>query len=199
MHDIEKKTIELAELKALEGEKTPHGGVAGYASTYGTLDRVGDIVMPGAYDSTLDPFLKDGFLAESHDWDEPIGYILSARSDEKGLWFEAAFHDTERAQKVRRIVNERLAAGKSVSLSIGYRAEKYSFDRDDNRLLEAVSLYEVSVVTVPANPEALVVSGKAAGATEETEPAEEALADGQAAAVLARYLSLDARLAGVDF
>lgn len=182
---LERKILEVAELKTLDGDIAPNGGIAGYASTYANLDRVGDIVMPGAYDSTLGPFLKDGFLAESHDWDEPIGYILSARSDEKGLWFEAAFHNTERAQKVRRIVNERLAAGKSVSLSIGYRAKEYSYDDEGNRLLHAVTLYEVSVVTVPANPDALVVSGKAA------------VGDRHDAEVMDRYLTLVADLAGV--
>jgi HK97 family phage prohead protease len=180
--NIERKTIDVAaEFKATEAGDG-NGSLAGYASIFGDLDSCGDIVMPGAYADTLPAFIKDGWLGSDHNWDfeDQVGYWTAAREDDKGLYVEAAFYSTDDAQAVRQIVTERLAAGKSVKLSIGYVVEAFEmvsgadarkYLRDpaqgaqldparQYRLLKKISLYEVSVVSVPALASAVVTGAK---------------------------------------
>ena len=49
-------------------------------------------------------------------------------------------------------------------ISIGYQTERATYNRDGNRLLHEVSLFEISLVTFPANDAARVSSVKAAQA-----------------------------------
>jgi hypothetical protein len=72
---------------------------------------------------------------------------------------KADFHTTQDAQAARTVVKERLARGKSVKLSIGYEVllDEYV---PEGRLLKDIKLYEWSIVTVPANPQAAVTGAK---------------------------------------
>ncbi len=162
--NLERKSLPLSDVKTDDA-----GLLAGYANVFGNVDRAGEIVEQGAF-VNLDSFLKDGFLAVDHDWSVPVGYFTSAKQDEHGLYVEARFHDTTRAQEVRQVVLERLAAGKSVGMSIGYRvlADEWT---DGVRYLSQVELFEASVVTVPANPAAQVLGAKS------IEPDFESIAD----------------------
>lgn len=138
------------------------GGFAGYASTW-DLDRQQDIVTAGAFKGAIEGFLRDGFIGLGHDWSgEPIAYPVEAKETDKGLWLRADFHGTARAQSARQVVRERMAAGKTVGLSIGFSIrEGGSAKRDDGvREIREVKLFEVSLVSVPANPMARVASIK---------------------------------------
>lgn len=187
----EYKLRPLGEFKMLNdapGDEGP-GGIAGYDSVFGELDDVGDIVVAGAYKGCLDEFLEKGFAAHSHNWDYDgvIGYFTVAKEDAKGLYTETVFHSTPDAQDMRTKVKERIAAGKTVSKSIGYAIEdcvillprdyatelkKYvpaaqlattlekarQFTRI--RVLTQVKLFETSIVTVPALQSAAVGEAK---------------------------------------
>lgn len=156
MNTIERKVLYDPDI--LEVDETA-GTLKGYANVFGNVDRAGEVVAKGAF-VNLDEFYKNGFLAVDHDWSVPVGFISLVQQDEKGLYVEAVFHDTPRGQEVRKVVTDRLLAGKSVAMSIGYRvlADEWV---DGIRHLTQVELFEASVVTVPANPKALVVEAKA--------------------------------------
>lgn len=115
-------------------------------------------------------FLKDGFGALNHEWGSlPIATISTAREDDRGLYVEGQFHSTPDAQAARTVVRERLERGKSVGMSIGYKVADDEF-KDGARHLKEVDLYEVSLVSVPANPEAQLVDIKGdAGSWDTTE------------------------------
>lgn len=121
---LERKFIPLADFKGLEGAGP--GNLEGYVSIFGNLDDGGDIILEGAYpQEVIDDFLKSGFTAHSHIWDVDtgqIGYPMSARADSTGLWVDHKFHSTDDAQRIRTKARERLADGKEVGLSIGYKA-----------------------------------------------------------------------------
>lgn len=134
-----------------------NGGFSGRASTFGELDSVGDIVLAGAFAGTLGQFKERGFIAWSHNWDSPIGYIVDAEERPDGLWIEAKFHSDAQAQDVRARTRERLAASKNVGLSIGYAIEDFQIV-GDIRYLKRIKLYEVSIVAVPAEQNAHVVA-----------------------------------------
>ena len=148
MDDLEFKSIDAAEFKF---DDAGNGSFSGYGSVFGNVDSYRDVVLPGAYTDTVTDFLKSGFVAVGHDWGStPVAYPTEAREDDYGFRFSAAFHSTDEAQAARRVMRERLDAGKTVGLSIGYRV-KESNDREDGvRELVKLDLFEVSIVTVGA-------------------------------------------------
>lgn len=154
--NIERKVSYEPEFQVVD---LTNGQLKGYANVFGNLDRNGEVVAKGAF-VNLDSFLKNGFLAVDHDWSIPVGYLDVAQQDERGLYIEAVLHDTPKGQEVRQVITERLKAGKSVGMSIGYKvlADEWV---DGVRHLTQVELFEASVVTVPANPKAIVIEAKA--------------------------------------
>jgi HK97 family phage prohead protease len=127
------------------------------------VDLGGDVIAPGAF-SNIDEYIAKGFITFNHEWfEKPIGYIVEAKEDSKGLFIKVAFHDTDEAQECRKIVLERLAAGKFVGLSIGYRTIESSMetrDGEDVRNLKKVAIFETAITIMPMNPEAAVTNAK---------------------------------------
>ena len=165
MEQMERKTFAIEGLELKGGSDGP-GSIAGYAATFGNLDRVGDVIEKGAFSDTLPDFVRDGVILARHgnEGEQPIASIKAAREDEHGLWLEADFHSTPAAQAERTIAQERLARGKSVSFSIGYTVNPGGSEyKDGQRSLRSVKLWETSLVNIPANPLALVGAVKAAG------------------------------------
>lgn len=157
---MDNRYLLLSEAKASSGDAP--GELEGYGNVSGILDRAEEIVEAGAY-GDLVGFEVHGFGGVGHDWMLPIGTIEEAREDSKGLWVRIKFHTTTRAQEVRTVVRERLERGKTVGLSIGYRVLEDAIETRDGkqvRILKKIELFEVSVVTVPANPESLVAAAK---------------------------------------
>lgn len=136
------------------------GSLKGYASTFANWDSVKERPTKGAFTPHLADFLKDGFIAVGHDWAAlPVATPSEAHEDDIGLFLAADFHSTPMAQAARTVTTERIERGKSVKLSIGYEvlADEYV---PEGRLLKEIKLYEVSLVTVPANPLASVTGAK---------------------------------------
>lgn len=171
---MDRKTFPLAELK-IAGADGNAGSFQGYASVFGTVDSYGDTIVPGAYAETLGQFLTRGFIGWGHDWNDPVGIVTDAREDAKGLWIAGEFHSDGDAQKVRTRVKERMDAGKFMGLSIGYETEAYEMRQVDEpvklpwgeftdkvRALTKIKLYEVSLVTVPAEQNSGVTAIKSA-------------------------------------
>lgn len=146
------------------------GTFDGYASTtLGEPDSYGDVVMPGAFTKTLARHKAKKSMPMmffGHNADElPIGDWLEMSEDDKGLRAKGriALDDPLGAR-----VYSALKAGRVRGLSIGYRIPAGGIEPDPEvkgvfRLKE-VDLIEVSVVNIPANPDAQVGSVKAARA-----------------------------------
>lgn len=158
-----------------------------YAAVFGNVDRDGDVIEPGAF-KNLDEFVKDGFVSFNHDWQSlPVAYPVNASQDATGLLITARFHSTPEAQACRTVARERLAAGKAVKCSIGYRVMDSSTEtRGGQRVnvLKALAVYEAGMVNIPANPSAEVGSVKGVVSLD------------QAQAMLARYK--DGRVLSTD-
>jgi HK97 family phage prohead protease len=135
--------------------------VEGYAAVFGNLDAVGDIIHAGAFRKTLTergPQIK--FLWQ-HAQSEPLGKVLEAREDGRGLFIKAIVSDTSRGRDALALLRDGAIGG----LSIGYDAVKGGTDyetRDNQtiRNLKEIRLYECSLVTMPANSEAGVTALK---------------------------------------
>lgn len=158
MIDMERKSLAF-EVKAA-GDS---GEFAVYAAVFGNVDRAGEIIAPGAF-SNLDTFVSEGWGCTNHDWASlPDALIDSATQDSKGLLIKGRFHSYQKAQDCRTWVRERMAAGKAVKCSIGYRvldSAQELMAGKPVRILKAIELYEFSFVNLPANPQAQALAAK---------------------------------------
>lgn len=127
--------------------------IEGYASTR-DLDRTGDVVQPGAFAESLKDFLANPVLTYMHDWSNPIGKIISARIDEFGLFIRAEISET--ADRVWKLIEEGILR----AFSIGYEVVDEKLVDGVNHIL-GLRLYEVAIVSIPANRRALFSVSKA--------------------------------------
>lgn len=146
-------------VNARDGADDP-GSVEGYASTFSNFDSTGERVVKGAFSKSLASFLESGFVAWNHDWQAaPIATPVEAYEDDHGLFVKAQFHTTDEAQKIRKIIKERMERGKKVTSSIGYQVLSDEYTQE-GRLLKDVQLFEWSLVNQPANPQATMLGAK---------------------------------------
>lgn len=129
--------------------------IEGLASTFGNLDRDGDIIIKGAFKNTLTRRMPK--LLNQHRIDQPIGVIDQAFESEEGLRIKA------RMPKDNSMVKDLLPLLKMGALrdfSIGFNPIDVDITPDGNRVIKEIDLWEVSLVTIPANPEARVTGVK---------------------------------------
>lgn len=164
--EIVRKNTLFTGLK-MAGDDAGPGSGAGYGSVYGNADRDEEIMSPGVFADSLAGFLRDGFLGVGHDWKSGVGTISEAREETAGLFLSWEWHTDPEAQMYRKRVAERIARGKSVGLSVGFRVQESSLNEEvldkygrPQRTITKAELFEVSVVTVPANPLAQVMEAK---------------------------------------
>lgn len=113
------------------------GGLSGMGLAYGQLDSYGTVFAPGCADADcLERFVRTGCLLSGHEWDDkPMGIITAAANDGSGITVDATFHSTEDAQELRTVIQERMDAGKTVGMSIGFRISDYITCRNGADLL----------------------------------------------------------------
>lgn len=146
------------EVKNLTG--SDDNTISGYGAFYNNVDSYGDIILPGAFKSVSENTRSIKMLF-NHSPDKVIGVWNTFTEDENGLRITGKFADTPRAQEVRELVK----AGAIDSMSIGYKTIDSEYNTAGNRLLKSLELWEVSIVTFPANPLAVIDAVKAAAMT----------------------------------
>ena len=130
---------------------------SGYASVFNNTDGHGDVIAPNAFKESLQsiPHVK---LLWQHDTSAVIGSITSLKEDTHGLHIEARINLGTAAGKEAYAL---LKAGDLDSMSIGYRTIDTHYDKETGiRTIKSLKLYEVSVVTFPANTQAKILSVK---------------------------------------
>lgn len=173
MHDMEllHKTFtgQPIEVKADGENDVLH--IKAYACVFGNVDSWGDIIQPGACDAFLASANADRMkLCYQHNQSEVIGVITDKGVDAIGLWFEADVLPTSTGKDVQTL----LRAGALDEFSIGYYADKYHFEKRDGyqyeiRILDAITIVEVSPVTRAANEKAVLLDMKNEGNEPEAE------------------------------
>lgn len=153
---MDRKTAEFGlELKSIE----ENGYFAGYASVFNVEDNHNDIILSGAFgDSLLKKHAgKDIKLLWQHQADEPIGVFTKVVEDEHGLFVEGKLLlEIERAREAYSLIK----SGALKGLSIGFIVKQYEYDDNGTRLILEADLWEISLVTFPANEEAQILSLK---------------------------------------
>lgn len=157
--------MEVKEVKA--GENGGDVVIEGYASTP-DLDRYRDIVEPKAFEAALEMYMKNPVILYQHDADKPVGIATATKISGKGLWIRASVKDEDTKTKV--------LDGRMRALSIGYIALDSALEHEDGtpfnvekdsywdptlvRVIKKLDLVEISIVSTPANGNALFTVAK---------------------------------------
>lgn len=141
MTDMERKTCQI-EWKA----DAATGEIEGYASVFGNVDSYGDIVEYGAFSGAITS--RGVKMLWQHDPYQPIGVWTEFREDTRGLYVKGKIlPDIAKGQEAIALIKANAIDG----LSIGYRTVRAEQDAQGNRVIKELKLWEVSVVTFPAN------------------------------------------------
>jgi HK97 family phage prohead protease len=162
------------EIKAVNAD----GTVEGYGSVFGVRDNYDDVIAKGAFIQSLKDHKAAGTMPAmlwQHDADKPIGVWTEMVEDEKGLRIKGQLAmETVKGKEAHAL----LKMGALNGLSIGFMSKEWSYDRETEvRTLTAIDLWEVSLVTFPANEKARVTNVKSADEMATPKDAEKALRD----------------------
>jgi len=132
------------------------GTISGVAWKFGTPDRVGDWIEPGAFKGAKLPIP----LLFGHDINDPVGTWDAAieKSDGLHLTGKLLVDDVARAREVSALVKSGAVRG----ISIGFITKKASNRSGGGRTIKSLELLEASLVTIPMHPGARVTSAKSA-------------------------------------
>ncbi len=139
------------------------GTVEGYGSVFGERDSYDDVIAPGAFKGSLAAHKAIGTMPAmlwQHDGAKPIGIWTEMVEDSKGLRIKGQL---ALGTVLGKEAHALLKLGALNGLSIGFVSKQWTYDRDtDVRTLTELDLWEVSLVTFPANGKARVTNVKAA-------------------------------------
>lgn len=159
---IEQKLFELGECKFASTDDATRS-FSGYGAVFGNVDSYGDMLVPGSFKRTLAEAKKANatpLMFLNHDMHSlPIGRWTAMSEDDFGLKVEGHFLDTQAGRDAYTAAKANAISG----LSIGYRAHDIVMGKnvdEPRRTLKSVDLFEVSLVTFPANTSARVQSVK---------------------------------------
>jgi len=146
-----KKSFKL-EIKEL----SETGKFTGYASTFGNVDRGGDMIKAGAFKKTL--LDKSTFpLLWQHSSSDPIGLVEKAEEDEKGLLMVGQLNmEVQSAREKYAFMRQ----GVIKAMSIGYETVRETWQKSV-RILEEIKLGEISLCIFPMNEAATITGVKA--------------------------------------
>jgi len=140
------------------------GIVKGLGSVFGNIDSDGDIIEKGAFAKTIQENRSRIKYLYQHRLDQPVGTMEELKETNEGLEFVAKL-----AIKTRlgRDVFEMIKAGVLTENSVGFATVKQQFNKSESvNYIKEVKLYEISAVTLAANPLAFINEVKTAESKE---------------------------------
>ena len=136
--------------------------IKGSAST-NALDRAGDIIEPGAWTKGgLDNYKNNPILLFNHNYDRPIGRAKELEVSENGLDI------TARISKSAGDIKDLIKDGVLGAFSVGFKVKDADYiSETDGYKIKDAELFEVSVVSVPCNQNAVFSVSKSFDSMEE--------------------------------
>jgi HK97 family phage prohead protease len=138
--------------------------IEGFFSTT-DLDRGGEVSLTSAFEKTMPEYMKNPIVTFMHDFHKVMGKVLDYKIvPEKGVWVKAQL-----AKNVKWIDEEvwpLVEQGMIKSFSYGYATkdeEEGELDGQKANFLKEVELYEVAIVTLPMNSNAIFNVGSNGG------------------------------------
>jgi len=120
--------------------------IKGYANTV-SKDRTGDVIVKEAWTKGgMDDYLKNPIILAFHDYSRPVGTTVDYNVTDKGL--EIVAEISKAAGEVYNLIKD----GVLKTFSVGFSIKDADYEKDvDTFFIKDLSLYEISVVSVPAN------------------------------------------------
>lgn len=137
------------------------GKFEGYASTFGNSDRMDDVIIKGAFEKTLQDHRtrsRQIRMLSQHNRHNLIGGFPSedAREDERGLFVKGNINlDTQNGRESFALMKQ----GVLEDMSIGFIIRDSEMN-DGKQMIKEAELFEISLVTEPANQEAQITAIK---------------------------------------
>ena len=145
-----------AEFKSLD----EGGSFEGYASVFGVQDSDGDVIVKGAFKKSIDRFAERGKRPKmlwQHNPGIIVGSFTEVREDDVGLFVRGSLIlDVEKGREAYALMK----AGELDAMSVGFNIEGAQPGDGRGRVIDDADLWEVSLVTWGANPDALITSVK---------------------------------------
>lgn len=152
---MERRAYSLLEVKEVNNDQRIISGIASTPEP----DRVGDIVDPmGA------KFAPEIPLLWQHYHEKPVGFAKFGKATKNGIPFTAEIVDIPEPGPLKNMVDMAWQAVKARlvrGVSIGFRALEYSWMDDGGIRFIETEIYELSLVTIPANASATIQTIKA--------------------------------------
>jgi HK97 family phage prohead protease len=154
---VQKQFTSPLEVKSLD----EGGSFEGYASVFGVQDSDGDVIVKGAFKGSIDRYLSKGKMPKmlwQHDPRHIVGKFTEIREDDNGLWVKGSLIlDVQQGREAYALMK----AGELDAMSVGFNIVNAGGDGAmRGRVIDEVDLWEISLVTWGANPEALIVNVK---------------------------------------
>ena len=143
------------------------GTISGYFSTYDRIpDSYGDVIAKGAFTETIQKRKESGHpfpLCWNHDLNMIIGSVDPAdiEDTDKGPLMTAKFFNSELAQEKREIVKSGVVFQFSYAYDILEAGPTELEDGVRANELRKLDLFEISIVPIPANQNAVMTEVKA--------------------------------------
>ena len=133
--------------------------IEGFA-TVQVIDRDSEILDVDSIAKSFEQFMKNPVLLLHHDLTKPVGRVLDyeirMKNGAKGIWIRAQIaKGTKEADETWSLVKQGIIKAFSIRGRIG-TAKTAKQNGKRIRIAEITDLLEVSLVSVPANPEALI-------------------------------------------
>ena len=141
-------------VKALTEDKDNHY-FEGYLSTYGNIDRVGEVMDKGCFDESLKELVP--MLLWQHKSTEVVGVFTEFSSDDTGLFVKGKMPKSDTLVSGR--IFPQMQVGSVRSMSVGFIPEEWDYKEDVKHHVK-VMLVEGSLVAFPANPKAQITNIK---------------------------------------
>jgi len=154
MESLKFKNFEILDHKA---DGSGNLVITGYGAVFGNVDSYGDVIEKGAFSDTLIDRKDRIAFCYQHDIWNPIGKIIDIYEDEKGLFLKVMISSAE--EDIQTKIKEDILK----EMSIGYRTMQEAKEQRGEievNVLKTIKLFEVSIVTVAANPLAVIDSMK---------------------------------------
>ena len=141
----------------------------GHAAVFDNVDRGNDVIKKGAFKKSIAALKKNSVeivgtnmvklmpILWQHDPHRPLGSFVEIKEDDRGLFVKGIMPKSDTF--VSGTVIPQLRAYSVSDMSIGFITVESSFDKDV-RVLEEITLFEASLVTIPMNPEANITTMK---------------------------------------
>lgn len=143
--------------KFLNGEIKVKQGDIEFIMSAEVIDRDGDLIKIGGI--KLENFLKNPMMFYNHNSWESIGYWRNLRIENNSLIGVPEFSNTELAKQVKQQVTD----GSLRACSIGFQVLSQGMEQMGEKMVNVIyesELFECSIVTLPANQDAIRIKGE---------------------------------------